>query len=134
MPPADFGDRVDAIVLAELACQHVPGVQVGVAPDGTVVIDRGSRRPARGEPLGFAPGTHYAYGNTKRSTTRTAGASPTSTAIAKCGTTAVFRDSMRATASFPPIGWRSSRSLDGTGKIAGLFFRPAGLTPSTPVP
>jgi len=67
--PADFGDRVDALVRAELASQHVPGIAVGVAVDGTVVLDRGygSRDLANSAPVDGA--TRFALGSITKSFT-----------------------------------------------------------------
>jgi CubicO group peptidase (beta-lactamase class C family) len=39
--PADFADRVDALVRAELTRQHVAGIAVAISYDGKVVLDRG---------------------------------------------------------------------------------------------
>ena len=39
--PADFAARVDAIVQRELQRQHVPGIELGIAFEGRVVLQRG---------------------------------------------------------------------------------------------
>lgn len=39
--PADFGAKVDAVVQRELQRQHVPGIEVGIALEGSVVLRRG---------------------------------------------------------------------------------------------
>ncbi len=39
--PADFAAKVDAIVQRELERQRVPGIEVGIAVDGAVVLQRG---------------------------------------------------------------------------------------------
>jgi len=69
--PADFAARVDALVRAELASQHVPGIEVGVAIDGTVVLDRGygTRDLASSAPVDGQ--TRFALGSITKSFTAT---------------------------------------------------------------
>lgn len=69
--PADFGDRVDALVRAELERQHVPGIAVGVALDGAVVLERGygSRDPGTAAPVDAH--TRFALGSITKSFTAT---------------------------------------------------------------
>lgn len=69
--PADFAERVDALVRAELARQHVAGIAVGVAYHGQVVVARGYGVRDRAGNLPVDAHTQFALGSITKTFTAT---------------------------------------------------------------